>query len=108
MIGADRFLHNLDDARQKLHVTQRYERGISDIDMWNFDSFLADAIVAACDYYLSDKAATGGPWNKEPEEWKNILTTIRDGFSRRDDAGICQPPRWAWDLLRDNFHGFWD
>lgn len=108
MIGADRFVNNLAANQQALHATQRYQRGYSDVDMWNFDILLADIVVAACDWYLGDARNTGSPWGAEPNEWRDALTEIRDGFSTRDDAGVPHPPKSAWKLLRKHFRSFWD
>lgn len=106
MIGADRFVNSLPEASQIKHATQRYRDGISDIDMWNFDSFLADSIVAGCQWHL-DNAQTG-PWHIDPDEWRVILVEIRDGFAKRDGFGVPKPSKRAWKLLRKNFRYFWD
>lgn len=106
MLGADRFIDHLTAAQQTAHVTQRYRRGISDIDMWNFDTFLADVIVAGCDWMIAN--GNTSPWKLADEEWHDILAEIREGFSRRGDDGAPKPPKKAWRLLRDNYRFFWD
>lgn len=106
MIGADRFVDALPPAAAAKHATQRYARGISDIDMWNFDVFLADAIVYACDWHM--RQGNTSPWHVEKGEWENILNVIRDGFAARDEWGNTNPPKRAWNLLRKNFRYFWD
>lgn len=106
MIGADRFIDHLDDATAKKHVTQRYLHGISDIDMWNFDRFFADVIVAGCDWHLIH--AQTSPWHLEESEWHAILSEIRIGFSRVDSSGAPNPPKRAWKLLRKHYRNFWD
>lgn len=106
MIGADRFIGNKDETLVKKHVAQRYERGFSDLDMWNFDVFLADVIIVGCQYQI-DRALTV-PGHLEYEEWKDILITIRDSFASRDDVGAPHPSKKAWKLLRKNFQYLWD
>ena len=107
MIGADRFIDKLDAPLQAKHAMQRYGEGISEIDMWNFDSFLADVIVAGCNWYIDNALTT--PWSLDKEEWDAILVEIRDGFASRDAAGLLKPPsKKVWKLLRDNFQHFWD
>lgn len=89
---------------QTRHATQRYLRGLSDIDMWNFDRFLADVIVAGCDWYIENGKTS--PWHLPEDQWKTILWEIRDGFA----SGSVEPnpPLSAWEALRDNFKYFWD
>lgn len=107
MIGADRFVATLRAEQQSIHATQRYVRGFSDIDMWNLDGFIADVIVAGCDWHLTSGHCT--PWHYEEGQWHAILATIRDGFARKnDDTGAPDPPDEAWTLLRDNFKFMWD
>jgi hypothetical protein len=106
MVGADSFVGNLDPGQQSQHATQRYMRGYSDIDMWNFDSFLADVIVAGCDWHIANAKTT--PWHLEPGEWVEILQEIRAGFVRRGENLAPDPPKRAWKLLRKNFMHFWD
>lgn len=106
MIGADRFMDNKDDAIVKKHATQRYQRGFSDIDMWNFDVFLADVIVVGCQYHI-DQGSTS-PWHLDYEKWKDILITIRDSFASRDESGAPAPSKEAWRLLRKHFQYLWD
>lgn len=106
MIGADRFIENLDNKDQAKHATQRYGHGISDLDMWNFDSFLADVIVSGCNWYIEN--AMGSPWHLEWHEWRQILTKIRDGFSIRDERNLPKPSEEAWELLRKYFSDLWD
>lgn len=107
MIGADRFVHRLCPDHQAQHATQRYQRGWSEMDMWNFDSMLADLVVAACTWQL-DCAKTGGPWDVTEDQWKQILLEIREGFSVVDPAGSPRPTMSAWILLMDNFSHMWD
>lgn len=106
MIGADRFIHNLTDDKQKQHAYQRYAIGISDIDMWNFDTFLADVMVKACDWFI--ECGSTSPWHLETDQWHDILRSIRDGFSIRNSDGSPNPPPEVFDLMRDNYRYFWD
>lgn len=106
MIGADSFIDGLKPEQQSLHVEQRYARGVSDIDMWNFDVFLADVIVAGCDWYIENARST--PWNIEKGEWDAALREIRDGFASRTSSDAPDPPKRAWKLLRKHFKYFWD
>lgn len=106
MIGADRFIDNKDDAVQKKHATQRYARGFSDVDMWNFDVFLADVIVFGCQYHI-DRARTA-PWHMDHDEWLGVLIKIRDSFASRDYSGAPAPSKEAWRLLRKHFQYLWD
>jgi len=106
VIGADKFINELKDEHQKLHATQRYEIGISDIDMWNFDVFFADVIVHACNWHMS--CGETSPWHLQTDEWHRVLTVIRDGFAKRNDFDVPEPPEEAWQLLKDNFKHFWD
>lgn len=107
MIGADRFIGYLDADRQTLHATQRYQRGYSDIDLWNLDTFIADIIVAGCDWYLAGKSVTTGPSTMSIAQWHNCLKTVRDGFAR-DIRGGVSPPAEAWATLRQIFGMLWD
>lgn len=108
MIGADSWITNSDvkNSVASSHATQRYLRGYSDADMWNFDCFLADVIVAGCEWHIENSITN--PWKIIQDDWTAILSEIRDGFSRRDSEGMCNPPKRAWKLLRDNFQYFWD
>lgn len=106
MLGADRFVAQLSVDQQKVHATERYSKGISEIDMWNFDSYLADVIVAGCEWHLA--RGNTSPWHLEVSQWQAILTEIRDGFAERDALGIPNPPKSAWKALRRNFKYFWD
>lgn len=106
MIGADRFIDKLADEKQALHAYQRYALGVSDVDMWNFDSFLADVIVHGCNWYID--CGSTSPWHLAPDDWKDVLRRIRDGFATRNSDGTPNPPAEAFDLLRDNFKYMWD
>lgn len=106
MIGADKFIDELEPHRQSLHATQRYQRGFSDIDMWNFDMFLSDVIVAGCDWMISQGKGTPTILD-DGEDWNEILAEIRDGFSGRD-IGAPNTPKSAWKLLRKYFNYMWD
>lgn len=106
MIGADKFVSDLDDARQTLHATQRYQRGFSDVDMWNFDVLLSDLVVEGCNWMI--KHGQTSPWKLGTEEWHAILEEIRAGFVSRDDNGAPNPPKEAWRLLRKHFQFMWD
>ena len=106
MIGADKFVHELRDDRQTLHAYQRYTQGISDIDMWNFDVFLADVIVFACNWHM--ESGETSPWHLDRDEWTRVLTIIRDGFAIRNEFDVPQPTDEAWQLLKDNFKHLWD
>lgn len=106
MLGADRFIDHLDSVTAAKHATQRYQRGISDIDMWNFDRFFADVIVAGCDWHIAN--AQTSPWHLEQKQWHSILQEIREGFSRSDSSGAPKPTKRAWKLLRKNYRYFWD
>lgn len=106
MIGADRFVENLSPDMASKHATQRYTGGISEIDMWNFDRFLADVIVAGCNWHMVNGQTS--PWHLEQKEWHAILTEIRDGFLREDSNGVADPPKRAWKLLRKHYRNFWD
>jgi hypothetical protein len=109
MIGADRFVHKLMDARQAQHATQRYTRGYSDIDMWNFDVFLADLIVAGCTWFLSNAPHTQGPASMDRSQWLDELMVIRTAFASRDVfGGMVEPTDEAWALLKRHFGNFWD
>lgn len=105
-IGADSFINELDDEQQAKHATQRYVQGFSDFDMWNFDSFLASVIVAGCEWHIA-KAKTV-PAHVDREEWVDILTEIRDGFTRLGGELAPSPPKRAWKLLRKHFVHLWD
>lgn len=105
-LGADRFVADLDPATVSKHVGQRYAYGISEIDMWNFDKFFADVIVAGCEWHL--KFAQTTPWHLERDAWQEVLEQIRDGFSRVDSFGAPNPPKRAWKLLRKHYRNFWD
>ena len=106
VIGADRFVDHLDPEQAKKHATQRYQRGYSDIDMWNFDTFLADVIVVGCQSHIHGSIAC--PSHMTREEWRQTLIDIRNGFLRRDSNGAPNPPKAAWKLLRKNFKYLWD
>lgn len=107
MIGGDNFVGNLDPQTQSVHATQRYQRGFSDIDMWNFDCFLADAIAAGCDWMIRNGAGTPAILDNG-EDWHAILAEIRDGFAFRDKYTEPNPPKEAWKLLRKYFNYMWD
>lgn len=107
MIGADNFVNDLEPHRQSLHATQRYQQGFSDIDMWNFDYFLADVIVAGCNWMIAEGKGTPVVLDSG-EDWNAILKEIRDGFSHRDDTSELNPPKRAWKLLRKYFKYMWD
>lgn len=103
MIGADKFYNDLSDEQQNLHTHQRYARGYSDIDMWNFDQFLKDIIVAGLTYHIED--CKGFPWTMERDEWKDILKEIRREFHKGFEE---LPSRRAWKLLRRHLPSMWD
>lgn len=105
-IGADNFITNTSDELASKHATQRYQRGFSDVDMWNLDCFIADVIAAGCQWYIDNGKTC--PWEHDVAGWKAILAEIRDGFSYRDPNGEPNPPKSAWKLLRNNFHHLWD
>lgn len=105
-IGADSFIAELDDEQQTKHVTERYVRGFSDLDMWNFDSFLASVVVAGCEWHIRNAKTT--PAHLDREEWVDILTEIRDGFTCRGEEFAPDPPKRAWKLLRKHFMLLWD
>lgn len=105
-IGADKFIDKLNERTQKLHAEQRYTRGFSDIDMWNLDGFIADVIVAGCDWMLANGA--NYPSKRKPDEWLLILQSIRDGFASRNEFDVPDPPKATWRLLRKNFKNLWD
>jgi hypothetical protein len=106
MIGADRFVNSMTEWQQKRHATQRYESGISEIDMWNFDVFLADVIVAGCERMIAKSSTI--PGHLSESEWHAILTEIRDGFTLSRKTGEPKPKKKHWKLLRGNFHYLWD
>lgn len=106
VIGADRFIDSVPESTAKLHATQRYRDGISEVDMWNLDCFISDVIVAGCQWHLDN--GQGGPWHLDPDEWRLILVDIRDGFAKRDEFGAPMPSKSVWKLLRKNFRFFWD
>ena len=106
MIGADRFVANLDSATAKKHATQRYQYGISEVDIWNLDTFIADAIAAGCQAYIDKPVSC--PSHLTREEWRQRLVEIRNGFLRRDSNGAPNPPKRTWKLLRKNFKYLWD
>ncbi len=108
MLGADRFINSKDltEGQKKQHATQRYANGISTIDMWNFDIFLADVIVAGCDRMIAEGCTS--PWKLPDGEWHAILKEIRDGFDSRNENGAPNPKKRHWKLLRDNFQYMWD
>lgn len=111
MIGADRFVADLEPHRQSMHATQRYTQGFSDIDMWNFDTFLSDVIVAGCNWMIERE--TSSDFFTVPvtldrgEDWVAILTEIRDGFADRSED-FADPPDSAWALLQKYFRCMWD
>ena len=109
LIGADKFVNDLEPDRQALHATQRYQRGFSDIDMWNFDGYLADVIVAGCNWMI-DRESSGNftlpPMLDDGKDWVAILTEIRDGFTAAED--FPDPPDSAWLLLQKYFRYMWD
>lgn len=105
-LGADSFIHKLDGPLANQHATQRYQRGFSDIDMWNLDVFIADTIAAGCQWYIDNAKLC--PFDMELDEWKAILAEIRDGFATRDPNDEPKVPKKAWKLLRNNFHHLWD
>lgn len=106
MLGADRFIDHISSKEQALHATQRYQRGYSDIDMWNSDLFIANAVVACCDWHIAQSSTS--PWHMEKNEWNQILQEIRDGFSRTSTSGAPKPTKRAWKLLRKHFRYFWN
>lgn len=106
MIGADRYISNKSDEVATLHATQRYQRGFSDIDMWNLDVLLADVIVYGCQYHID--LGKSSPWHMDNKQWHDTLVTIRNGFARRDVSGAPNPPKKAWKLLRKHFGYLWD
>ena len=111
MIGADRFVNELEPHRQSMHATQRYAQGYSDIDMWNFDGYLADVIVAGCNWMIAREKSsdffTVPPTLDKGEDWLAILTEIRDGFDSRSED-FPDPPDSAWLLLQKYFRYMWD
>lgn len=106
MIGADRYISNKSDEVAKLHATQRYQRGFSEIDMWNFDVFLADVIIVGCQYHIDRPNSV--PGHMDQDEWQKTLIKIRNSFARRDWCGAPNPSKKAWKLLRKNFQYLWD
>ena len=108
MIGGDRFVNELSPDLQVMHVEQRYARGFSDIDMWNFDSFLADVIVAGCEWMIRN--GNGVPTVLDDgSQWQEILEEIKQGFTRGGgDDPFADPPEMAWKLLRTYFSYMWD
>ena len=61
------------------HREQRANEGMSWYDWINFDQFLAQIIVNACDRFLVDGHGFPASLNNM-SEWKAILREMRDGF----------------------------
>lgn len=65
------------------HRLQRAQRGYSDADLWNFDSFLANLI---CNGINGLSQYIGTPWAEYKghelthDEWLSILGEIKEGF----------------------------
>jgi hypothetical protein len=110
LIGADKFVHGLEPHQQAIHATQRYQRGFSDLDMWNFDGYLADVIVAGCNWMLERESSgdfTVPAMLDDGKDWVEILTEIRDGFDTKSED-FPDPPDSAWALLQKYFRYMWD
>lgn len=106
MIGGDRFAGKLSHTWAALHATQRYRQGFSDVDMWNFDCFLADVIAAGCQWQIDH--GLSAPTGMSREKWVKVLGEIRDGFTAEHGDLFPVPPKRAWKLLRKNFQYLWD
>lgn len=106
MIGADRFVHNLSADLQAKHATQRYQFGVSDIDMWNGDQLIASVVVAVCDWHLRE-ACVDGPWTLPVGDMSALLRAVRDGFAAGED-GLPKPSADSWAALVKVFEYLWD
>jgi hypothetical protein len=119
MTGADAWIYRNDfplswgwfkylpkwSKRVTMHVYQRLTRVFSDADMWNANLFLADVIAGTADWHFRHNR--GFPADITNEEWLDILSGIRDGFTQDDDVDWVPAP-WAWDLFRARFNDLWD
>lgn len=104
MIGADWFIDKVKPELQAKHATQRYLHGISDVDMWDFDGFIADSIVHGCQWMIDH--GHSHPHHLTVEQWHDVLGRIKTGFNRARLGG--QVSDEAWVLLREHFRYFWD
>lgn len=88
------------------HWYQRANRGYSVYDMWNADAYLAD-VIAGSAYWIFVHGHSH-PSNLSEDEWNDVLLTIRDGFTVRDDSDSPDVSDLAWMLFQKYFRSFWD
>jgi hypothetical protein len=65
------------------HERERVESGVSFFDWINFNEYLSHIIVEGMNRFI-EKTNTH-PATLTPEEWTEVLTTIRDGFQAHLD-----------------------
>ena len=80
--------------RKRKYIKQRAERGWSDYDTWDFDTYLAmvigDGLAHLADAHMSH------PWDYTPEEWSEKLTYISKCFKQyTEDYESPSYEKWA-------------
>lgn len=73
--------------RKRKYIKQRAERGWSDYDAWDFDTYLAMVIGDGL-AYLAD-AHMSHPWDYTPEEWSEKLLYISKCFKQYTEDPDC-------------------
>lgn len=78
---------------------QRGNRGWADSDIWDFDSYLSDIIIAGVRDLKKGIGCPGGLWDKEAKnkecwKWHEILEEIAQGF---EAAKEMNHPRYSWE-----------
>lgn len=106
-----------DPERWKAHKAQRVKYGYSEVDWWNFDSYIAGVIAHACEKFVKD--GHGYPWGRTMEEWHKLCTDIarplalwaspdRWEISYDDQVELYKQVQEALHKFADNFGTFWD
>lgn len=90
------------------HYYERMRYGVSFMDAWNLDSYLA-TVIARGSRQLSENAV-GYPPHLTPESWAAILEDLAGQFEAYSDEVFDAPPdlERGFELLKIHFRDLWD
>ena len=91
------------------HFYERARYGVSYLDVWNLDNYLAQ-VIARGTSQLADNAH-GYPPHLTPESWSAILRDLAGYFQRYHDASFDDKHvdmERGFELLKIHFPALWD